>query len=171
MKLSVYNKRSLLLICLLLLVQAYGQQKSDYFDFWKDGVWQSEITIYNKDTIVEKDHFLVQKLEGKNAFQEEWKIFIGDDQFVNAEVFRAFDQETKTWKLFYVDDLNAQTWHSQITDGKLYFHKTFNFKGKTFYSRQAWSLRQDGSVLRTIERSEDNTTWNPRYWQLFKQIK
>ncbi|MDJ0646834.1 MAG: hypothetical protein QNJ57_12700 [Flavobacteriaceae bacterium] len=151
--------------------QVYAQQSPKYFDFWKNGTWASEITIYNNDTIPEKDSFTVNKLEGKNAFSEQWTIFVGDGQYVNAEVLRAYDNETKTWKLFYVDDLNAQTWNSLVSDGQLFFHKTFTYNNKTFYSRQSWTLRPDGKVLRTIERSEDNKTWKPRYRQLFKHSK
>ncbi len=148
--------------------QLYGQQSSEYFDFWKDGRWESEITIYNNDTIPEKDSFVVHKLKGKNAFSEEWKIFIGEGEYVDATVVRAYDQETKRWKLFYVDDLNAQTWDSEMVNDKVYFFKKFNYNGQLFYSRQAWSLRPDGRVLRTIERSDDNKNWSTRYWQVFK---
>lgn len=148
----------------------YGQQSPEYFDFWSDGTWTSEITIYNGDTIPEKDSFVVRKLDGKNAYQEEWTIFIGDGEYVSATVIRAFDKETNRWKLFYVDDLNAQIWDSQLLEGKVYFFKEFSYKGKKFYSRQAWSLTTDGSVLRTIDRSEDNQNWTARYWQLFKRI-
>lgn len=155
----------------IMLNQAYGQQSSEYFDFWKDGKWESEITIYNNDTIPEKDNFIVQKLDGKNAFKEKWTIFIGDGEYVDADVMRAFDQETKKWKLFYVDDLNAQVWDSKVIDEKVFFYKEFNYKGKKFYSRQSWSFQPDGKVLRIIQRSDDNKTWHPRYWQIFIQIK
>ena len=154
----------------VLLNQAYGQQSSEYFDFWKEGKWESEITIYNNDTIPEKDSFTVHKLKKKNAFSEEWKIFIGEGEYVDAIVIRAYDQETKRWKLFYVDDLNAQTWDSEIIKDRIYFIKEFSYDGKLFYSRQAWSLESDGRVLRTIERSVDNKNWSIRYWQIFKPI-
>lgn len=150
--------------------QLYSQQSSTYFDFWSDGTWISEITIYNKDTIHEQDSFMVQKMYNKNAYHEEWSIFIGDGEYVSAAVIRAFDNETNRWKLFYVDDVNAQTWDSQALDDKIYFFKKFNYKGKTFYSRQAWSLNIDGRILRTIDRSEDNQNWTPRYWQIFKKV-
>ncbi|MDC8003685.1 hypothetical protein POV27_06460 [Aureisphaera galaxeae] len=145
-------------------------QSADHFDFWKNGKWESEITIYNNDTIPEKDSFIVRKLEGMNAFTENWKIFIGDGEYVDANVTRAFDKETNRWKLFYVDDLNAQLWDSQNVDGRLYFFKEFSYKGKKFYSRQTWIPQSDGSVVRIIERSEDNREWRIRYWQLFKLI-
>jgi len=155
----------------VLLSQAYGQQSSEYFDFWKEGKWESEITIYNNDTIPEKGSFEVHKLKNKNAFSEEWKIFIGEGEYVDAIVIRAYDQETKRWKLFYVDDLNAQTWDSEITKDRIYFIKEFSYDGELFYSRQAWSLESDDRVLRTIERSEDNKNWSTRYWQIFKPIR
>jgi len=151
----------------VLLNQAYCQQSVEYFDFWKEGRWESVITIYNNDTIPEKDSFGVQKLKNKNAFTEQWKIFIGEGEYVDAIVTRAYDHETKRWKLFYVDDLNAQTWDSEIIEDKIYFIKEFRYDGKLFYSRQAWSLKSDGRVLRTIERSEDKKNWSPRYWQIF----
>ena len=154
----------------VLLNQAYGQQSPEYFEFWKEGKWESEITIYNNDTIPEKDSFAVYKLKNKNAFSEEWKIFIGEGEYVDAIVIRAYDQETKRWKLFYVDDLNAQTWDSEIIKDRIYFIKEFSYDGKLFYSRQAWSLESDDRVLRTIERSEDNKNWSTRYWQIFKPI-
>lgn len=150
--------------------QAYAQQNSSYFDFWADGKWVSEITIYNNDTIPEKDSFIVQKMDNKNAYFEEWAIFIGEGEYVSATVIRAFDKETNRWKLFYVDDLNAQTWDSQLVEDKVYFFKAFSYKGKKFYSRQAWSLQADGRVLRTIDRSEDQVNWTPRYWQIFKRM-
>jgi hypothetical protein len=155
---------------LIFSCQVYGQQSSKYFDFWSDGKWTSEITIYNNDTIPEKDSFIVQKMNDKNAYQEKWTIFIGEGEYVNATVIRAFDKETNRWKLFYVDDLNAQTWDSQLLEDKVYFFKEFSFKGKKFYSRQAWSLKTDGRVLRTIDRSDDNQNWTPRYWQIFKKV-
>lgn len=144
-----------------------SEQSPEYFDFWKNGKWVSEITIYNGDTIPEKDHFIVQKMEGYNAFQEDWSIFIGDGEFVKATVMRAFDKTDQQWRLFYVDDISAQIWESHIEENKIYFYKTFRFKNKQFYSRQAWSLRADEKVLRTIERSEDNKNWKMRYWQVF----
>ena len=150
---------------------AFGQQSPEYFDFWKEGKWESEITIYNNDTIPEKDSFVVNKLKDKDAFSEEWKIFIGDGEYVDAFVVRAFDQETNRWKLFYVDDLNAQTWDSSTIDDKIYFIKEFNYQGKRFYSRQAWSFESKGRVRRTIERSNDKQNWSTRYWQVFTHVK
>lgn len=158
------------LIQLLFLHHSYSQQSPNYFDFWTDGKWESEVTIFNNDTIPEKDSFIVRKMNDKNAHLEEWTIYIGDGEYVNATVIRAFDKETNRWKLFYVDDLNAQTWDSKLVDDKVFFFKEFSFKGKKFYSRQAWSLRTDGSVLRTIDRSEDNQNWTSRYWQIFKIV-
>ncbi len=148
----------------------FGQQSPDYFDFWKEGKWESEITIFNKDTIPEKDSFFVHKLKNKNAFTEEWKIFIGEGEYVDAFTIRAYDEETKRWKLFYVDDLNAQTWDSVVIGDRIYFTKSFRYNGNLFYSRQAWSLRADGRVLRTIERSKDQKNWQMRYWQLFRGV-
>lgn len=148
-----------------------AQQTADYFSFWTTGKWQSEITIYNGDTILEKDQFIVKKLASKEAFAESWKIYIGEGEFVDAKVMRGFDQSSKKWNLYYVDDVSSQNWDSELLDGILYFSKAFQFKGKTFYSRQAWSLRPDGRVLRTIERSEDQIDWQPRYWQLFSRVE
>lgn len=148
-----------------------AQQTADYFSFWTAGKWQSEITIYNGDTIPEKDHFIVEKLDHKDAFEESWKIYVGEGEFVDAKVMRAYDQSSKKWSLYYVDDVSTQNWDSEILDEILYFSKAFQFKGKTFYSRQAWSLRPDGKVLRTIERSEDGLNWQPRYWQLFSRVE
>lgn len=154
----------------ILHIPIQAQQTADYFSFWTNGRWQSEITIYNGDTLREKDHFIVEKLDNKLAFEENWKIYIGEGEFVDAKVMRAFDQSSKKWSLYYVDDASTQNWESQLLDGILYFSKAFQFKGKTFYSRQAWSLRPDGKVLRTIERSEDRLRWQPRYWQLFSKV-
>lgn len=146
---------------------SFGQQNSAYFDFWKSGQWTSEITIFNQDTIQEKDSFSVQKMDGKNAFLEDWSIFIGDGEYVSATVIRAFDQETKKWRLFYIDDLNAQSWESKLSENTLWFYKQFTYNGKVFYSRQSWVLESEGRVVRKIERSEDNQNWKPRYWQIF----
>ena len=154
----------------IFLSQTFCQQSPNYFDFWTDGKWESEVTVFNNDTIPEKDSFEVQKMKDKNAHLEDWRIYIGEGEYVNATVIRAFDKETNRWKLFYVDDLNAQTWDSKLVDEKLYFLKEFSFKGKKFYSRQAWSLRTDGTVLRTIDRSVDNQNWTSRYWQIFKKV-
>ncbi|KAA3637960.1 MAG: hypothetical protein DWQ02_05850 [Bacteroidetes bacterium] len=164
----IFLKRAPTVIFLLFIINlSFAQQSTDFFDFWAQGTWQSELTIYNGDTIVEKDIFVVEKLENMNAFLEDWTIFIGEGEFVSAKVMRAFDNETKRWKLFYVDDLNAQTWDSEEIDGQLYFSKTFTYKGKQFYSRQYWSPMENGKVLRIIERSDDNEHWKPRYRQIF----
>ncbi|MGI9552791.1 MAG: hypothetical protein ACR2MT_16425 [Aurantibacter sp.] len=160
----------ILVVSLGLLNKVNGQQSSEYFNFWKEGLWKSEITIYNKDTIPEKDSFAVHKLQNKNAFNEKWKIFIGEGEYVDAMVTRAYDQETKRWKLFYVDDVNAQIWDSEIIEDRIYFIKKFTYDGNTFYSRQAWSLESEDQVLRTIERSEDKKNWSIRYWQIFKLV-
>lgn len=149
----------------------YAQQTKDYYSFWSDGKWQSELTIYNGDTIQEKDHFIVEKIDQKNAFEESWKIFIGEGEFVDAKAIRGFDESSKKWSLYYVDDRSAQHWESQLIDGTLYFSRAFQFQDKTFYSRQAWSLQPDGKVLRTIERSEDQQHWKLRYWQLFNRVE
>lgn len=151
--------------------QIHGQQTAEYFDFWTDGTWESALTIYNGDTIPEKDVFIIRKLDDKDAFLEKWNIYVGDGEFVDAAVMRGFDRETDRWKLFYVDDRNAQTWDSRVIDGKVYFFKQFNFNGRTFYSRQAWSALENGRVLRTIERSEDDVNWTPRYYQIFRKAK
>ncbi len=148
--------------------KVYGQASAD-FTFWSEGEWVSELTIFEGDTIVEKDRFSVERLEDKNGFLEAWEIFIGDGEYVQATVIRAFDNETDRWKLFYVDDLNAQTWDSEIMEGKVYFFKEFNYRGRKFYSRQAWSARPDGKVLRVIDRSEDGQNWTNRYWQVFSK--
>ncbi len=154
-----------------ITISAFAQQPPDYFHFWNDGKWISEVTIYNQDTIPEQDYFLVKKLEGMTAFREEWKIFIGDGEYVDATVTRAYDKASKKWSLYYVDDVSAQHWDSKLLDDKVYFFKTFTFKGMTFYSRQSWSVLPNGKVLRTIDRSEDQKSWQPRYRQMFKRVE
>ena len=149
----------------------FGQQTSSDFDFWQSGVWTSELTIFNGDTILEKDQFVVEKLENKAAFLEDWTIYIGEGEFVPAKVMRAFDKESNQWKLFYVDDRYAQTWESEKIDDKIYFFKTFTFKGKKFYSRQYWSHQDEGLITRVIERSTDKENWTTRYYQIFRKIK
>lgn len=154
-----------------LAPQSVEPQPSDYFDFWKQGTWESEITIYDSDTIPEKDHFVVQQLEHNNGFNEAWTIFVGDGEYVKTDVLRVYDSASSNWKLFYVDDLSSQVWDSKIVGDNIYFVKEFNFMGKTIYSRQSWSAQSKGRVLRTIDRSEDGVRWTNRYWQVFTHIK
>ncbi len=159
------------LILNLLFFGFQGQQATNYFDFWEEGHWVSCITVFIKDTVEEKDKFIITKLENKNAFDEVWDIFIGDDTYVNARVLRAFDQESQRWKLFYVDDQNAQIWDSSMIKTRLYFFKTFLYNDQVFYSRQSWFSMEEGQVIRTIERSIDQKNWSMRYWQLFRRNK
>lgn len=150
---------------------ASSQPISKYFDFWEEGKWVSTLTIFNGDTIPESDQFMVTRLQDKIAYSESWEIYIGDGVFINAQVLRAYDQLTESWKLFYVDDQSAQAWESKWVGDKLYFFKRFSMDDITFYSRQSWSRYVDGQVLRTIERSVDQQDWEIRYWQLFELKK
>lgn len=150
-------------------VNAQSIQPKHYFDFWESGVWNTTLTIYNRDTIPEKDEFKVTAIGPNGSFEERWKIYIGEGEYVKAHVLRAYDDSSKKWKLFYVDDTYAQSWDSEMHGDTLYFLKKFQFKDKVFTSRQSWRKDSKGRIVRTIDRSENGGEYKLRYYQILSK--
>jgi hypothetical protein len=143
-------------------------QMPDHFDFWSGGKWISSLTIYAGDTVDQHDVFLIQ-MDEDGIFRETWTIDIGEGETIQAKVFMAFDQETKRWKLFYLDGSFAQFWDSEMKDEVVYFTKRFTFNEVSFYSRQSWRPGEDGKIIRILERSENGQQWTTRYYQVLEK--
>lgn len=156
-------------LCVLATLNLSAQSDDDrtraYFDFFTVGTWVSQLTILDGDTIFDPSEYKIRRADQGIAFEEDWKLHVGGDEWIHAHVHRAFDQETKSWKLYYQDDLYAQFWDSEVINGIPYFKKAFQFDKISFLSRISWVLDERGVVIRKIERSMDEgASWSLRYF-------
>ncbi|MCB0279673.1 MAG: hypothetical protein KDD94_09240 [Calditrichaeota bacterium] len=160
--------RFIILISISCLIFAQDSGVQSVYDFWQDGIWEAESIQYNGKQIKGRETYTVKRILGKQIIEELWD-FDEEGFKETARVIRAYDEETKQWRLFYFDGLYAQVWDSKVINGKLYHTKEFNFSGKRILSRQNFH-KESNRVIRTIERSVDNgKTWTTRYFIVLKR--
>lgn len=134
-------------------------KERDYFDFLI-GEWhivQKKTT--NGTTTGGRDTYTFRKGLDGNAILSEWYFNRGtetDPNYTEGLYYSAYDNLTDAWSFYYISAASAQYYEGKKEDEQWYFYREFTIEGNSFLQRQSWKLKNDLTLIRTIENSSDN---------------
>lgn len=146
-----------------------------YFDFLI-GEWE----IVKKKTIDGtetggSDTYRFQKELGGNAILSKWYFNRGTKMkpnYTEGLYYSAYDNLTNTWSFYYISAASAQYYEGKKEHGQWYFYRDFTIEKNTFSQRQSWRLKNDSTLIRTIENSQDNgQTWEEVYVVILRKAE
>ena len=139
------------------------QRERRVFDFLI-GDWVIEKSETPKGTEVGgDDEYKFERILDGSGIMANWHFNRGTKakpDYTNAIYVSAFDNSTKVWSFYYVSERSAQWYEGRKENGEWFFYKKLLVNGQDLLQRQEWKLKDQSTLLRTIENSSDGgKTW------------